>query len=66
MPCSLGSIWFENNYLIFLPSNTTSFHGTMIQTGVACKKISCYIGDSAYRWLIVENANIFQSYVKHL
>ena len=30
-----------------------------------CKKIPCYMRDSACRWLIVENAKIFRSYVKH-
>ena len=23
-------------------------HGTIIQTGITCKKILCYMGDSAY------------------
>ena len=27
-------------------------------TGMTCKKISCYMRDSACRWLIVENAKI--------
>ena len=40
-------------------------HGTIIRTGITCKKITCYMRDSACRWLIVENAKIFQSYVKH-
>ena len=34
-------------------------------TGIACKKIPCYMRDSACRWFIVENAKIFRSYVKH-
>ena len=40
-------------------------HGTIIRTWITCKKIPCYIRDSACRWLIVENTKIFQSYVKH-
>ena len=40
-------------------------HGTIIRTGIPCKKISCYMHDSACRWLIVENAKIFQRYVNH-
>ena len=40
-------------------------HGTIIRTGRACKKIRCYMRNSACRWLIVEYAKIFQSYVKH-
>ena len=39
-------------------------HGTIIQTGISCKRGFCYICNSAYRWLIVKNAEIFQSYVK--
>ena len=35
------------------------------RTGITCKKIPCYMRDSACRWFIVENANIFRSYVKH-
>ena len=40
-------------------------HGTIIRTGITCKKIPCYMRNSACRWLIVENAKIFRSYVKH-
>ena len=43
----------------------TSKHGTIIRTGITCKKILCYMRDSACRWFIVENAKIFRSYVKH-
>ena len=39
-------------------------HGTIIQRGITSKKIPCYILDSACRWLIVENARTFQSYVE--
>ena len=40
-------------------------HRTIIRTGITCKKIPCYMRDSACRWFIVENTKIFQSYVKH-
>ena len=40
-------------------------HGTIIPTGITCKKIPCYMRDSACRWFIIENAKIFRSYVKH-
>ena len=40
-------------------------HGTIIRTGITCKKIPCYMRDSACRWFIVENAKIFRSYVEH-
>ena len=41
------------------------YHGTIMRAGITCKKIPCYMRDSACRWLIVENAKIFRSYVKH-
>ena len=34
-------------------------------TGITCKKIPCYMRDSACRWLVVENAKLFRSYVKY-
>ena len=40
-------------------------YGTIIRTGITCKKITCYMRDPACRWFIVENAKIFRSYVKH-
>ena len=36
----------------------------LIQTGITCKKTSCYMRNSACNWLIVKNTKIFQSYVK--
>ena len=41
-------------------------HETIIQTIITCKKIPCYMRDSACRWLIVENAKIFRSHVEHV
>ena len=41
-------------------------HETIIRRGITYNKISCYMQDSACRWLIVENAKIFRSYVKAL
>ena len=38
-------------------------HGTIIRTGITCKKIPCHIRDSSCRWLIVKNVKIFRSYV---
>ena len=34
-------------------------HGTIIRTGITCKKISCYMRDSTWRWFIVKKAKIF-------
>ena len=46
--------------------NTNKFyHGTIIRTGITCKKIPRYMRDSACRWFFVENAKIFRSYAKH-
>ena len=41
-------------------------HETIMGTRMRSKKISCILRGSTYRWLrlIVENAKIFQSYVK--
>ena len=36
-----------------------SYHGTIIGTGITCKKIPCYMCDSACRWFIVKKAKIF-------
>ena len=36
-----------------------------MRTGITCKKIPCNMHDSASRWLIVEYAKIFYSFVKH-
>ena len=33
-------------------------HGTTIRTRMTCKKISCYMRDSAWRWLIIKNAKL--------
>ena len=38
-------------------------HGTIIRTGITCKKFRCYMRHSPCGWLIVENAKIFRSYV---
>ena len=40
-------------------------HGTIMQTGITCKKIGCYMRDSTCTRLIVEDAKIFRSYDKH-
>ena len=55
--------WHKKNlYKIQISSN---MHGTIIRTGTTCKKIPCYMCESAFRWCIVKNAKIFWSYVKH-
>ena len=41
------------------------YHGTIIRTEIACKKIPCYMRDSTCRWFIVKKCKIFWSYVKH-
>ena len=42
----------------YLLEDTSEF-GTIIRTGITCKKIPCYTRDSACRWLIVKKAKIF-------
>ena len=34
-------------------------HGTIVRTGITCKKIPCYMRDSACRWFMVKKAKIF-------
>ena len=38
-------------------------HGTIIRTGMTCKKIPCYMRDSTCRWFIVRKAKIFCYFV---
>ena len=38
---------------------STLQHGAIMRTGITCKKIPCYMGDSACRWFIVKKAKIF-------
>ena len=42
-----------------------SYHGTIIRTGITCKKIPYYMHDSACKWFIAKKAKIFRSCVKH-
>ena len=54
----------DKYYNLYKKSNIM-LHGNIIGTGITCKKIHCYIHGPVCRWLIVENAKIFRSYVKH-
>ena len=53
------------NCVTVCKNETKLNHKTIIRTGITCKKIPCYMCDSACRWLIVKNAKISQSSVKH-
>ena len=44
---------------LFLKVIILSVHGTIRRTGITCKKVPCYMRDSAYRWFIVKKAKIF-------
>ena len=35
-------------------------HGTIVWTGIICKKIPCYLGDSACGWFIVKKVKYFE------
>ena len=65
----LGNTWVRNNFLnwiLYLDFKSSYInHRTIIPTGITFKKTPCYMRNSARRWLIVENAKIFRSYVKH-
>ena len=54
-------IYLGGNYQVV----TSLLDGTIIRTGITCKKIRCYMGDSACRWFIAKTAKIFEKYVKH-
>ena len=58
-------IWFNFAFGSFFEHDHLLTHGTIIRTGITCKKISCYMRDSACRWFIVKKAKIFWSYVKY-
>ena len=55
------------SYKIFqlISMSSILYHGTIIRTGITCKKIPCYMRDSACWWSIVKKTKIFWSYVKH-
>ena len=65
----LGNTSGRNNFLnwiLYLDFKSSYInHRTIIPIGITFKKIPCYMRNSARRWLIVENAKIFRSYVKH-
>ena len=42
-----------------------SANGTIIRTKITCKKIPCYMRDSACRWFIVKKTKIFWTHIKH-
>ena len=44
---------------IVLETNNWYLHGTLIRTGKTCKKIPCYVFNSACRWFIVAKAKLF-------
>ena len=35
-------------------------HGNIIRTGATCKKINCYMRDSAWRWFTVKEVKIYE------
>ena len=35
-------------------------HGTIIGIGITCKKIPCYMRDSACRWFIIKKLKYFE------
>ena len=46
-------------FLAFLGLSQVFDHRTIIQTGIKCKKIACYMHDSACRWFIVKKVKLF-------
>ena len=61
---SLSNFFTSSKCLVTISNDGHSqcppfMHGTIIRTGITCKKISCYMRDSACRWFIVKKAKIF-------
>ena len=56
----LGSFHIELSFMSAIYK-----HGTIMQTEITCKKIPCYMCNSACKWFIVKKAKLFRSYVKH-
>ena len=48
---------FPNFYKVLL---FDKIHGTIIPTGITCKKIPCYMRDSARRWLLLKILKYFE------
>ena len=66
--------WFAKMFITFLKYVSLVwlllpllivFMGNIIRTGITCKKISCYLHESAYTWFNVKKVKIFWIYVKH-
>ena len=55
----LTAIWLPHYQPWVIIEGTHPKHGTIIRTGITCKKIPCYMRDSACRWFIVKKAKIF-------
>ena len=63
-----GASWAYSTYpqiTLKMLITDTSHHETIIQTGIICKKILCYMRDSVCRPFTVKKAKIFWSCVKH-
>ena len=60
-------IILKQQICVLIKATIMLWHRTIIGTGITWKKIllSLYMCNSACRWLIIENAEIFPSYVKH-
>ena len=49
----------RHTYVNTLSQNSCWNHVTIIQTGITCKEILCYMSGSACRWFVVKKAKIF-------
>ena len=57
--CYLSKSALTTNTHVKLSSWVNLTYGTIMRTGITCKKIPFYMGDSACRWFIVKKAKIF-------
>ena len=61
-----GSFLSRKTWSKYLDKICLFKHKTIIQIGIMCNEIFCYLGDSACWWLINENAQIFRSHIKYI
>ena len=55
----LSTVHAISNLTDNIESALNNKHGTIIRTVITCKKIPCYMRDSACSWCIVGNVKIF-------
>ena len=55
----------QYSFILVFSRSKRVYYGTIIPAGITWNKMWCYMLYSACRWLTVENAKMFRSYIKH-